>query len=203
MVFRQRKFFLAPAARLEKMPDEALVQDFSQTGNREAMAELFRRYTHLVFGVCMKYLEDEEESRDAVMQIFESLFDNLSRQKIDNFRGWLYTVSRNHCLMLIRKKKKMPLSQEQLAEKIPVDDVEYESDLHLFSDPGSEKSAGLLREALESLHPGQKRCIELMYLESKTYKEIAEITGFSMNQVKSHIQNGKRNLKLKLEGYEE
>ena len=53
--------------------------------------------------------------------------------------------------------------------------------------------------SLEELNPEQKQCLILFYLEKKSYQEISENTGFSLMQVKSYIQNGKRNLKILLD----
>ena len=60
---------------------------------------------HLVYGVCLKYLKNRDESKDAVMQIFEKLIIEIPKQKIENFRSWLYVVTKNYCLMQLRSQK--------------------------------------------------------------------------------------------------
>jgi RNA polymerase sigma factor (sigma-70 family) len=76
--------------------------------------------------------------------------------------------------------------------------MENEIDPH--HDDVNEKEINLsnLNEALKSLAEKQRICVELFYLQEKSYNEVAEITGFTMNEVKSFIQNGKRNLKIYL-----
>jgi len=148
---------------------------------------LFERYTHLVFGVCMKYLKNEENSKDAVMQIFEQLFDKLLLHQISNFPSWLHTVARNHCLMQLRKPQK-----EIDTENIPDIFVENPDDLHQTM----EANELAVQNAVNLLDENQQRCIRLFYLEEKSYKEVQQITGFSYNEVKSFLQNGKRKLKI-------
>jgi RNA polymerase sigma factor (sigma-70 family) len=198
MFDRYRKIFLPGRTGREGWSDDELVQHYRTSGKPELLAELFQRYTHLVYGVCLKYLENEEASRDAVMDIFEFLSVNLHKYEIGNFKNWLYTVSRNHCMMEFReKKKRIKLIQNEM-QKSEEAHVESEHELHLFSNENIPAPTDKMKKALAELDEGQRICIELMYLQEKTYREIANITGFSMNQVKSYIQNGKRNLKLML-----
>jgi len=145
----------------------------------------------LIFGLCLKYLKDTTKSEDAVMQIFESLIKKLRVHKVDNFKAWLYTVARNHCLMQLRSAGKNA--------EISFDESFVENDLFLHQDTGEVNQEELLQQmeqCIEQLNDEQKICVRLFYLEEKCYKEIAEITAYTMNQVKSYIQNGKRNLKI-------
>ena len=175
------------------MTDEQLIIRYRTISDNRCIEELFDRYTHLVFGVCMKYLSDEDKSKDAVMEIFEDLFDLLKEHNISNFKSWLHTVSRNFCLMLLRKEKSRELYDSELVKKSQEIYVENEGTQHQLEE---ETTYNKLHSAISRLCDEQKKCIELMYLDDKSYKEIATITGFTMNQVKSFIQNGKRNLKI-------
>jgi RNA polymerase sigma-70 factor (ECF subfamily) len=154
---------------------------------------LYNRYTALTFGVCLKYLKDREESRDAVMQIFEKLIASLREHDVKQFKGWLYVTARNHCLMQIRGKKGKNF------EEISPFLMDSGTDLHLQDGPEMETNLAKLENCIQELGEEQKQCVRLFYLEQKCYKEISEATGFDMNKVKSHIQNGKRNLKLCME----
>jgi RNA polymerase sigma-70 factor (ECF subfamily) len=183
---------------LAESTDEELVKLYVDTGDDEFISHLFDRYTHLVFGVCMKYLQNEHDSKDGVMQIFEKLMDDLPRLEIDNFKAWLYTVSKNHCLMKIRKTRsherrvvELKINEEQFVDSIEI--------LHHIDGDGQDEKVLQLKEALGKLNTEQKQCVELMYLQQMSYKQVATTTGFTMKQVKSHIQNGKRNLKIILE----
>lgn len=175
--------------------DEKLVLYYRETGNKELIGTLFKRYSHLVLGVCLHYLGNKEKAEDAVMNIFEKLFDLLMTHRVVNFKSWLFAVSRNHCLMQLRKSiKKRILSLDDY-------DVFVENSLiqHPDSDDADQEIENLVA-AIARLNSGQKQCIRLFYLESYSYQEISASTGQEMNEVKSHIQNGKRNLKLILEG---
>jgi RNA polymerase sigma factor (sigma-70 family) len=200
------RIFKSKALKREKllqMKDEVLIRIYRESSNSEIIGILFERYTHLVFGVCMKYLKNEEDSKDAVMRIFESLFDKLAHHSIENFNAWIYKVSRNHCLMEIRKKNKQPVTTS-VNQEIYFEPVFMESSdwMHLMDKDATDDAVELLMKAIAKLRKEQKICIELLYLQHKSYQEVAIATGFSLKSVKSHIQNGKRNLKNMLQNSE-
>jgi RNA polymerase sigma-70 factor (ECF subfamily) len=147
----------------------------------------------------MKYLRDEDESKDAVMQIFENLMTNLHKQEIANFKSWIYTVSKNHCLMNLRKTKSTEKVKTEYGENIRQEIMESEDIFHLHNTSDIEDKIPQLQKAIGKLNEEQRKCIELIYLQDKSYQEVAMITGYSLKQVKSYIQNGKRNLKNYLE----
>jgi len=201
---------LSSTYNIKDCSDTELVKKFRETRDNAIVGELFQRYTHLVFGVCMKYLKDEDEAKDGVMQIFEKLITDLHRHNIDNFKGWLYMVAKNHCLMYFRSKKihvELPRhltgdfgddNQSDDSTIQPEYDgmpVELVSNLHLNGED-KEKQLTLMESAIKELKEGQKICIELFYLQEKSYEDVAKMTGYSMKEVKSYIQNGKRNLKI-------
>ena len=148
---------------------------------------------HLVFGLCLKYLKNEEKSKDAVMQIFEQLITKLKIHEVSNFKSWLYTLARNYCLMEIRSSGKY--------EFVSMEDNFMEKDafVHLDIDDMREHKLSIMEQCMEKLPPEQKETINLFYLEQKCYKDVAELTGYDLNKVKSYIQNGKRNLKICIE----
>lgn len=154
------------------------------------LGELYQRYMELVFAVSLKYLKDSEASKDVVMDVFEELIEKLKKHEVSNFKSWLYTVVKNHCLMKLRAKsrhKSVILDENgmQLKEELHQEDVnEQEWQLQQMSD------------CIQKLAAEQKITIELFYLQQKCYKEITEITGLDWNKVRSLIQNGRRNLKI-------
>ncbi len=144
----------------------------------------------MVYGVCLKYLKDRDEAKDAVMQIFEKLQSGLKQHEIEHFKSWLYVTSKNQCLMNLRAQKKM--AKEDIDENI----VENEFILHPSDDNDLEQNLEKLTKCIEQLKNDQKRCVQLFYLKEICYKEIVSATGIDLKKVKSHIQNGKRNLKI-------
>lgn len=177
------------------LSDGEIITRYRETGDRELVGELFRRYTRFVFLVCMKYLEDEEEAKDAVMQIFENLFTGLNKHDVMTFKPWLHAVARNHCLARIRTERKMHRSAEELKKDAHAG-METGYVLHLEDD--EEMQLKRLEDAILMLNREQQVCIELFYLKKMRYQEIMSRTGQTYEQVKSHIQNGKRNLKILL-----
>jgi RNA polymerase sigma factor (sigma-70 family) len=178
---------------LKNLNDEELIRLYKKSESLDIVGELYIRYMALTYGVCLKYLKDREESRDAVMQIFEKLITSLKEHEIMQFKGWLYVMARNYCLMQIRSKKGKNF------EEISPSLMESDAQSHQESGPEMETNLSKLERCIEQLGNEQKQCVQLFYLQQKCYKEITESTGFDMNKVKSHIQNGKRNLKICME----
>lgn len=183
---------------ISSLTDKEILERFRKTKDNKLVGIIYKRYVHLIFGVCMKYLKNEENSRDAVMQIFEKLLADLAKHEIDNFKGWLYTIAKNHCLMILRSSRLHVIHQADMKKDLS-EIMESEMFLHQDNSMEREKQLLLLEEGIGFLNREQKRCIELFYLDDKSYQEVAELTGYDMNQVKSYIQNGKRNLKIYLE----
>ncbi len=182
------------AGEIKTLSDEELIKAFCEGSENKFLQELFRRYLHFVFFVCMKYLKNEELAKDLAMQVFEKASLDIKRFTIQNFKSWLHTVAKNACLMELRKKNYLKItniSDEKELEK----NMENGSFLHLEDENNHNLKLDKLEKALLLLDNEQKLCVELFYLKEKSYKEVADITGYSINQVKSSIQNGKRNLK--------
>ncbi len=171
----------------------ALLQEYRQTGDLEILGRLYSKYMTLIYGLCLKYLKDEDLSKDAVMQIFEELVNKLRIHEVTNLKNWLYSLARNHCLMMLRSAGK------QQFVSIEENFVESDALLHQDIDETRESNFALMEKCIQTLSEEQRKSIELFYLEQKCYSEVAEITGFDMNKVKSYIQNGKRNLKICME----
>jgi RNA polymerase sigma factor (sigma-70 family) len=180
---------------LKNLSDEELVNAFRTQHNTEALGILFNRYAHLVYGIGMKYFKNPELAKDATSQVFEKLLTDLHRHDVQLFKAWLYRVAQNHCLMQLRGNKHLTKSVDIFPENI----VEYEETLHPVIE--KEKMLTHLEEALVDLNDDQKKCIELFYLQKKSYTDIMNETGFNFMQVKSFIQNGKRNLKTKMSNH--
>lgn len=178
------------------LTDAQLMSAYISEGNTSHIGMLFERYSHLVFGLCMKYLRNTQDAEDAVMGIFEKMMTDLHKHEVKDFKNWLYSVSRNHCLMTLRKNKTGDRASDQLMHEKRQEFME-----NLFGEHHNSEEADVegilisLHDALNSLREEQKICIELMYFDRRSYQEIAEITGYELKKVKSYIQNGKRNLK--------
>ena len=175
------------------LPDKELVNQFKATGNMNILAELYERYMDLLYGVCLKYLKQPEAARDAVMQIFEELVEKLKKHEVDNFKSWLYTLAKNHCLMQLRTPKNLKTTE------FKIEIMQSDEEVHLNGALQREENLQKLERCLQTLSAEQKITVELFYLQNKCYKEIAEITGLEWNKVRSYIQNGRRNLKICME----
>lgn len=179
------------------LTDKELADVYKNSAGLEALGELYKRYMDLVYGVCLKYLKNSELAKDAVMQIFEELVIKLKKHEVENFKGWLYQVAKNHCLMQLRSSKNLKTVE------ISPDLMQNDENMHLNGVLEKEENLEKMERCLETLTNDQQRMIRLFYLEGRCYKEIADSTGYDWNQVRSFIQNGRRNLKLCMEKTEE
>ena len=173
--------------------DPELVALYQRSADLQVLAALYQRYMDLIYGICLKYLGDSETAKDAVMAIFEELAQKLLRHEVENFRGWLYTLAKNHCLMQLRSTRRIK------THELDPDRVQITEDLHLNGMLEKEEHLEKLSGCLETLSPEQRSTVELFYLQNKCYKEIETLTGLEWNKVRSHIQNGRRNLKICME----
>lgn len=172
------------------MDDQELLRMYATGKDNFYLGILLERYTLLIFGVSMKYLKNEEDAKDAVQQVFLKVAGELQKYQVAYFKSWLYMVTRNHCLMQLRHKNQGRHHVLQADMPAPVDD------LALLQKFERETLLENMHEALQDLSEGQRTCLTLFYLEKKSYQEIATTTGLDLQQVKSHIQNGKRNMKI-------
>lgn len=180
--------------KYKHITDRQLLERFYADHDMQWLGVLLQRYTLLLLGVCMKYLKNEEEAKDSVQQIFLKTITELQKYRVEYFKSWIYMVAKNHCLMKLRNRY----------AKIPVELTEK-----LLSTPGvdaglqaavqNDRMMGLMEDALKELNHEQQQCVTLFYLQKQSYQQITGQTGYSMLQVKSYIQNGKRNLRLLIE----
>jgi RNA polymerase sigma-70 factor (ECF subfamily) len=173
--------------------DTELLNRFYADHDNEWLGILLERYTMLLLGVCMKYLKNEEASKDAVQQVFLKAINEMHKYKVAYFKSWIYMIAKNHCLMQLRDKGRFNAEINEQALSTPAEPDG--SGQHIQKDKTLDNLAG----ALMQLNKEQQLCVTLFYLEKKSYQEIAAQTSFSIMHVKSHIQNGKRNLKIIME----
>jgi RNA polymerase sigma factor (sigma-70 family) len=175
------------------LTDKELVALYKQSGDMALLGELYQRYMELVYGVCLKYFKEPETAKDSVIQIFEELVLKLKKHEVENFKGWLHQVAKNHCLMQLRTPKNLKTVE------FKTEFVQNEENVHLNGVFEKEENLQKLEYCLATLTDEQKEAIRLFYLEGKCYNEIVEITGQDWNHVRSCIQNGRRNLKICME----
>jgi RNA polymerase sigma factor (sigma-70 family) len=175
------------------MTDLELIAQYKLSGENNWVGLLYGRYTTLLYGVCLKYLKNREEAKDAVMQLFEKLLTALQEHEVTHFKSWLYVMARNHCFMKLRSQK------GKFTEEISPFLMETSSGAHLEEQDEMETNLVKLEKCIEKLGIEQKACVNLFFLQEKCYKEIVQVTGYELGKVKSFIQNGKRNLKICME----
>ena len=175
--------------KISDYSEENLLRAFVESGDANFFGELYRRYIPLVYGLCLKYLSNKEGAQDAVMDIFEVLVEKIPQYEINNFRTWLYSVAKNHCLQVLRKDKQ--INYINIEEGV----VENQAIFTLTDIAQSQEETEALEYCLTTLPDEQRVSINYFFYDDKSYADIVDLTGFALTKVKSYIQNGKRNLK--------
>lgn len=186
-IFKQKK---------EDLTDQELLLQYKKGGEMLFLAELYKRYTSLIYGVCLKYLKNSQDAEDAYMSVFEKLVKKVRQHDITNFKSWLHVLVKNHCLEILRKQKKiLTVSYDQ-------EFMQNEPFVHPFEESPTEESEKQLSNCLQELELQQLESIQLFYYQNKSYKEIAETKNLPLGKIRSSIQNGRRNLKICMEGFQ-
>jgi len=178
--------------RYKHISEQELLERYYQHRDKEWLGILLERYTLLLLGVCMKYLKNEEAARDAVQQIFLKVITELEKYRVGYFKSWLYMVAKNYCLMQFRDKNRNTIELSEATLNMDETDTSYD-------DLEKDQLLDWMHESIKNLNPEQQQCVTLFYLQKKSYQQIADETGYSLLQVKSFIQNGKRNLRLMIQ----
>lgn len=175
--------------------DKEIILLFCESNDNQFIGILYERYGHLVLGLCLKYLKNKDESQDMVIQIFTKLMTDLKKHSVEYFKSWLFVYSKNECLMELRRRQSALKKELELKENtlLFMDNNDPE---HLKE---KERQISMMEIAISHLNATQKTCIDLFFFQNKSYVEITELTGYSINDVKSYIQNGKRNIKIRME----
>lgn len=174
----------------QDISDEELLERYRKTAKPEYFDQLYERYIPLIYGLCLKYLQNPEKSQDAVIDIFESLSGKIGNYDIKIFKNWIYSVAKNHCFKILKESKKEII--------VDFDSQLMESDtvLDLLDDEANKDKETALAKCMEKLPEPQRVSILKFFYEEKSYADIVDETGYNLKSVKSYIQNGKRNLKI-------
>lgn len=174
--------------------DDELIQSFKTKNDVKALGTLYNRYMELVYGLCLKYFKNVEDSKDAVMDVYELISRKLKDHDVQQFKSWLYRVASNHCLDKLRQRSRN-LPKEMEAMSMYSEDI----DRPTIDEDESELTWEMLEKCLDSLKEDQRKTIDLFYLQQLSYREVADALGISWSETRSNIQNGRRNLKICLE----
>jgi RNA polymerase sigma-70 factor (ECF subfamily) len=170
--------------------DDELLLMFRDGEVNPVLEQFYIRYAHLILGTAIKYCKNIEDAEDIVMQVFLQLPHKIEKHSIQNFKAWLHMVTKNECLMQLRKKNHIiPRELENI--NVISEEPEY--------DTLTDEQIELVLNSLQELKEPQRSCVQLFYIDKRSYAEISELLSLEINTVKSAIQNGKRNIKLKLE----
>jgi RNA polymerase sigma-70 factor (ECF subfamily) len=187
-------FFSYKNSKYSNKTDKELVGLYKNTVDTKIIGEFYNRYSHIVFGIAMKYMKDTDKAQDILLDVFHDVFENLLKYSVDDFKNWLLTITRNLCFKRIKDNEKIISLDYTGINNLSVNFMEKEAEFSHHIE--KEKQYSNLKKALLQLKKEQKECVTLFYLQDKSYVEISNITGYPVKKVKSYIQNGKRNLSI-------
>ena len=192
------------STRLDDRSDESLANEYRKSEDQAVLGLLYSRYLELMYGLCLQYFKDAARAEDATIDIYEELREKLLKHQVDNFRPWLYRLARNHCLMVLRRgASHMTMRSNSVATDHQLDpsDMQLADNSHLEEDAMAKEALLIALEACtEALPENQSDCIKRFYLHGQSYADISAACSFTVGKVRSAIQNGRRNLKICLEG---
>jgi len=178
-----------------KTTDQELINKYRKSMNLDYVAELYKRYLHLIFAVSLKYVKVNEDAEDLSIKVFEIIKDKISDQEIENIGGWIYTITKNQSLMHLRSASREKQKEMEFSSFMEIERTEHHN-----NKIGLESNLVKLEECIKRLNNEQKKCVELFYKQEKCYREVANLTGYKLKKVKSYLQNGKRNLTICMGG---
>ncbi|NNF35805.1 MAG: sigma-70 family RNA polymerase sigma factor [Saprospiraceae bacterium] len=168
--------------------ESQLITKFKETGDQKFLAELYKPYMSLVYGLCLKYFRNTHDAEDAAMDVYISIGNKLMRHDVNNFKSWLYVVTKNHCLDKLRSRgTKTPKEKEA--------QLMYSEEVFHPDSNDDDSEVKQLKKCMETLSDDQRNCVNMFYFQKRSYEEITKATKYSWGQVRSYIQNGRRNLK--------
>lgn len=179
----------------QDLTDLELVELYQEKEDLHLVGALFYRYYDLLYGLGLKYLQSAPEAEDACYEVFELLINKLRSHQIKQFKPWLYRLASNYCIDKIRKAKRHKLSMVNSHLSIERE-MTFELDV---TEDQRERLLQRIDDCMRQLTTNQRECIDLFYFKEKSYNDIASLLEISWSKTRSHIQNGKRNLKICME----
>jgi RNA polymerase sigma factor (sigma-70 family) len=169
------------------------IENYLKTGDKQYWGRIFEKYKKQIFVRCLRILNNSEDARDLTSEAFIKAFENIQNFDLKrSFFPWLYQLTTNLCIDHIRRKKLIQFNQIE-------DQVISENPEDVIVNLERKELGNHIKQAIRKLKRPQKRCFCLFYIQQKSYKEIAELTGYSFNEVRSYIQNGRRKFKSIME----
>lgn len=173
--------------------DNLSVEKYLQSRDPQYWGTLYEKYRQPTFLLCMRIVRNVEEAKDLAAETFIKAFEHLERFKPGHpFLPWLSRIATNLCVDHLRRRNRFRF--QAVAENHVVANSDGES-----SAEDQEELKTRILKAIKMLKRAQRRCFCLFYIHRLSYQEISELTGYSLQQVRSHIQNGRRKFKICME----
>jgi len=179
-------FALLHNSERKTLSDEEAVVEYLNTQNNYFFEILYQRYSGKVYGKCLTILKDTNLAQDATQDIMMKILLNLSKfGGRSKFSTWLYSITYNFCIDMVRKKKK--------DHSVLVEDINnYEGETEEVSDQEIlEVRLENLKQIMEVMPAGDKSVLMMKYLDGMSIRDISEVIDKSESAVKMKIKRAK------------
>jgi RNA polymerase sigma-70 factor (ECF subfamily) len=202
---------LNSSSRALAAPDDRLLIERAQGGDREAFEALVHRYDRDVLRIALNILHKPDDARDVYQEAFLKIYKNLHRFRFEcSFYTWMYRIVTNVCLDFLRRRKSRPEDQApelalQMNGDAPgVDFFDRQEEKSAASNP-ERRLMGLeigrrISVALERLSPRERMVFEMKHYQGLKMRAIGDALGTSEETVKNSLFRATRKLREQLEG---
>lgn len=162
--------------------------DLCKKGDRTSQAQLYRKYSNILFGICLKYSRSKTEAEDNLHDSFMTIFDKIGQYRSEgSFEGWMKRITVNTVLQKYRKSEHLNVVSENLEEETEVEPIHADVGLQT------------LLKYIQELPNKYRLTFNLYVLDGYTHKEISEQLGTSPGTSKSNLARARMILKERIE----
>ena len=162
--------------------------DKCKKGDRKAQEQLYRQYSNILFGICLKYSRNKTEAEDSLHDSFMTIFEKIGQYKSKgSFEGWIKRITINTVLQKYRKEEYLKVVSDNVEEEVEVESV--------YTDIGLQT----LLKYIQELPNKYRMTFNLYVLDGYSHKEISSILGTSTGTSKSNLARARMILKEKIE----
>lgn len=168
--------------------DSQILRD-AISGDRDALSSLINKYKDTAFNLAISIVKDQEDAKDIIQESFLKVLENIHKFRNDSkFSTWLYKIVYNQSIGLVQKKGKMKF-QDFNKNSVALQMFETDIEIDRYE---------ALYKAIDQLAESEYMLIQLYYMAEKSIKDIHQITGMSVPNIKVSLHRARKKLAEKL-----
>lgn len=162
--------------------------DKCKKGDRKAQEQLYRKYSNILFGICLKYSRNKREAEDNLHDGFITIYEKIGQyESRGSFEGWIKRITINTILQKYRKEEYLKVVTENVEEEVDIDTAFADIELQT------------LLKYIQELPNKYRMTFNLYVLDGYSHKEISNFLGTSIGTSKSNLARARKILKEKIE----